>query len=314
MLFKNIFSRWRGSRWEEEEHQTQRMWSVRRTTFVSPTGCNVSCSSLVRTTSITTLVRHISSSVHPKSQPATSLPALLQLIRKFKDLDTTTTSNPFTPYPCAPPVGSKIESSCLYADQHCILVNDAFPKASVHCLVLPKPNGQTGQVWKSLNDLTADRNSALQLVSHMQAVAHQYVNFLATSQRDLLHVNVPANKISSSSPPCLQFLTGFHGIPSLPGLHMHVISKDFGVAGASSDRLKKKSHYNSFATPFFLRTELVLQDLATHGRVTINQNVDQLEILERSPLACLWCGSTEPSTLPKLKEHIAQCMHRRSHA
>lgn len=93
---------------------------------------------------------------------------------------------------------------------------------------------------------------------------------------------------------------------------MHLISKDFGVAGPSSDRIKKKSHYNSFATSYFLRTELVLQDIATHGYVTINQDVERLAGLDRGPLKCLWCGS-EIGNLPKLKEHILQCPHRRSH-
>lgn len=40
---------------------------------------------------------------------------------------------------------------------------------------------------------------------------------------------------------------GFHAVPSLDNVHLHVITNDF-----VSDRLKNKKHYNSFTTDFFV--------------------------------------------------------------
>lgn len=42
---------------------------------------------------------------------------------------------------------------------------------------------------------------------------------------------------------------GYHAMPSMQRLHLHVISTDF-----NSPCLKTKYHWNSFTTPFFLHS------------------------------------------------------------
>jgi aprataxin len=49
---------------------------------------------------------------------------------------------------------------------------------------------------------------------------------------------------------------GFHAIPSMKQLHMHIVSSDFQGFG-----LKKKHHYNSFVTDFFLDVDMIIEKL-----------------------------------------------------
>jgi Scavenger mRNA decapping enzyme C-term binding len=50
---------------------------------------------------------------------------------------------------------------------------------------------------------------------------------------------------------CLQFRVGYHAIPSLKPLHVHIISQDLNGHG-----MKQPKHWNTFATPFFLEIEV----------------------------------------------------------
>ena len=47
-----------------------------------------------------------------------------------------------------------------------------------------------------------------------------------------------------------EIMAGVHAGPSMNHLHVHIISKD-----RHSECLKHRKHYNSFATPFFVRLE-----------------------------------------------------------
>ncbi|KAG5184213.1 hypothetical protein JKP88DRAFT_181425, partial [Tribonema minus] len=44
---------------------------------------------------------------------------------------------------------------------------------------------------------------------------------------------------------------GYHAVPSLEPLHLHVISQDL-----DGHSMKTPKHWNTFATPFFLETEV----------------------------------------------------------
>jgi aprataxin len=62
----------------------------------------------------------------------------------------------------------------------------------------------------------------------------------------------------------LKFRIGFHAIPSMRQLHMHVISQDF-----DSDHLKNKKHWNSFTTNFFVDADFLISKLASKGSVHV---------------------------------------------
>jgi aprataxin len=56
---------------------------------------------------------------------------------------------------------------------------------------------------------------------------------------------------------------GFHAIPSMTHLHMHIISQDF-------TNVKLKKHYLSMTSPFFVTVNDVIHQLEQQGHVQVN--------------------------------------------
>lgn len=223
---------------------------------------------------------------HPGSMPTTNIPQLFHLVSKLTKQPTT---SGFVPYPPIPPLqppqvlanGKKVKnnavpSTLLFLDNKCLITNDAFPKSTVHCLLFPR-----NMHLRSLNDLTS---ADLPLLQHMTSIGTQYAEFLR-----------------STSHPKFRMILGFHAVPSLPMLHMHLISMDM-----QSARMKTRAHYNSFTTNFFLTVPRVVADISQHGYVTLNQNVEELDTLVEKAMTCVWCGIPLGS-MPEVKAHIAVC-------
>ncbi|KAK7195509.1 Scavenger mRNA decapping enzyme C-term binding/HIT domain containing protein [Novymonas esmeraldas] len=187
----------------------------------------------------------------------------------------------FKPYPLLGRGAAKQSagSSLLFKDDACIVVNDAFPKSAMHCLVMP--------VDLRLQSLNALERRDIPLLRHMMHVGDEYVRYLQTTSPQVYQAR--------------RFIAGFHAIPSLPMLHLHVLSMDL-----DSPCIKNKKHYNSFATFFFLTSARILEDLERHGRVTLNQDVVRLRQMEEQDMRCLWCG-TALANIPTMKAHIQSC-------
>ena len=88
---------------------------------------------------------------------------------------------------------------------------------------------------------------------------------------------------------------GFHAIPSMAQVHMHVISQDF-----DSPCLKTKRHWNSFNTEYFISHSKVLEQLEQHGN--FKKEEDKKELLSKD-LQCNQC-SYKPKNMPDLKLHL----------
>nr|BAE87889.1 unnamed protein product [Macaca fascicularis] len=93
----------------------------------------------------------------------------------------------------------------------------------------------------------------------------------------------------------LRFRLGYHAIPSMSHVHLHVISQDF-----DSPCLKNKKHWNSFNTEYFLESQAVIEMVQEAGRVTVRDGMPELLKL---PLRCHECQQLLPS-IPQLKEHL----------
>ena len=140
---------------------------------------------------------------------------------------------------------------------------------------------------------------------------------------------------------------GFHAVPSMNHLHMHVISKVcnrmlrrsiclcehrhvaiacdvcmcthvgafLGAAHVPSSlpqdfvspKLKHKQHWNSFTTSFFVPLEKVLTDLEARDAVEVDRA--RAEALLKQPLRCHHCQEVMKN-MPDLKSHIVACMVR----
>ncbi|XP_041641374.1 aprataxin isoform X2 [Cheilinus undulatus] len=155
----------------------------------------------------------------------------------------------------------------VYKDDKVVVIKDKYPKARYHWLVLP---------WQSISSLKALRGEHTDLLKHMQKVAEQMVE-------------------QCPHKSSLRFRTGYHAIPSMSHVHLHVISQDF-----DSPCLKNKKHWNSFTTDYFIESHDVINMLETDGKVAVREGTSELLKL---PLRCHVCRKEFP-TIPALKEHL----------
>ena len=115
-------------------------------------------------------------------------------------------------------------------DKDIVVMPDKYPKSQHHYLVMPR------EIIEDFSDLTPDH---LPILRALQSKGKEMVKILDPNNQH-------------------QFRMGFHAVPSMKQIHMHVISQDF--AGPS---LKNKKHWNSFTTPYFVDSEEFIQKLAT---------------------------------------------------
>lgn len=158
----------------------------------------------------------------------------------------------------------------LFEDDQIIIIADKFPKSRHHFLVLPK--------LERLNSLKDLKDSDLTLVEHMIAQSKQFAE----------------SHITPKTKNPVRY--GFHMIPSMNHLHIHIISQDF-----DSPCLKHKKHWNSFTTEFFMDAEKVLNMLKTDGKIVVE--TAKGEKLLKEDLHCHVCKMSL-ANIPKLKDHI----------
>ncbi|XP_073525788.1 uncharacterized protein [Phyllobates terribilis] len=152
-----------------------------------------------------------------------------------------------------------------------VVLNDAYPKAKKHVLVLARLEGL---------DRLAD-------------VSEEHLHLLRTMHE----VGIKWAKKFLQDDESLIFRLGYHSVPSMRQLHLHVISQDF-----ESPHLKNKKHWNSFNTAFFFDSVDVIEEVSKNGKASVNGD-DRLLSME---LRCNRCRSAHPN-LPRLKSHIRNC-------
>lgn len=151
-----------------------------------------------------------------------------------------------------------------------VVVNDLYPKAQKHLLVLARVEG--------LDRLEDVQKEHLILLKTIHSVGLKW-----------------AEKFLSEN-NSLTFRLGYHSVPSMRQLHLHVISQDF-----DSNHLKNKKHWNSFNSPFFRDSVDVIDEVSQNGKAILkDENVLSME------LRCHRCQSAHPN-IPRLKAHISSC-------
>ncbi len=93
---------------------------------------------------------------------------------------------------------------------------------------------------------------------------------------------------------------GFHAIPSLPTVHLHVYSLDL-----VSHRLKNAKHYNSFQPDSgFCIPPALLQQWINEGKKTLPQSKAQYEALLKKPLKSFYPSKWQAANMPAMKAHL----------
>ena len=156
----------------------------------------------------------------------------------------------------------------VFQDELLCVIKDKYPKAEHHFLVMPKAKLTT------LYDLN---ESYLEVVKQMVKIAEKKI----------------VQKYEKSD-----FKMGFHAIPSMAQVHMHVISQDF-----NSHCLKHKKHWNSFNTEYFVPAHKVIEILEEFGQIRPEDLGDDMKNLLKTDLICNQCNF-KPKNMPQLKEHL----------
>ena len=115
------------------------------------------------------------------------------------------------------------------------VIKDKYPKGLVHLLVVPKI-----KIVHGVDDLRADH---IELIEHMKMIVEKILTRNSSTK----------------------FLVGFHAIPSLWQLHLHIVSRD--LSG-----VKTKKHRNSFTESFMLTPDYVLDKLRTVGHIHVDKD------------------------------------------
>ncbi|KAB5563059.1 HIT domain-containing protein [Coniochaeta sp. 2T2.1] len=192
----------------------------------------------------------------------------------------------------------------IYHNEGFVVINDLYPKASVHTLLLPRSTKHN-----LLHPLEAFEDAVF--LSAVQAEANRLRNLVAKELKrrfaDGSHQEIEREKAlaaagddadESQLPPGRDWLAevkvGVHLHPSMSHLHVHVFSRDM-----HSPCLKHRKHYNSFTTPFLI-------DVADFPLAEDDpRRIPHQKYLDRD-MVCWRCGKNFSNKFRALKEHLEE--------
>lgn len=220
----------------------------------------------------------------------------------------------------------------LRSDEHTLVIYDGFPKAKYHFLVLPRipfklegtgPVGATiapppklslaggkltqgtsakGQSvpnahLKSIRSLLASPYAAVVL----QKLREQSGEVVKLIQEEMRHCPLLSSAGEQTCGVSWGVRVGFHAVPSMDTVHLHVLSDDF-----VSERLKHKKHYQSFhpTAGFWLDLDAV-EALVQQGKKALPYSDAQYEAILKQPMVSHRDGQ-QYATFPKLRDHLHQ--------
>ena len=164
-------------------------------------------------------------------------------------------------------------------DDLAAIIKDGFPKARYHYLIVGKK--------RELNSVKDLQTSDIPLLQHMHKLAEDLIARIHRKEPDV------------------KFRFGYHAVPSLNRLHMHVVSQDF-----ASPRMRKQHHWNTFNTEYFMDSSAVLEILQTAGRIEVND--EYYEELLNLPMKCNQCSRVFED-IGRLKDHLRHHLYDRAH-
>lgn len=175
-------------------------------------------------------------------------------------------------------------SIILFQNEKYLCIYDKYPKAKYHCLLMPR-NGIL-QV-SGINELT---------LHHLDELKEFH-----TLARNI------ASKLQSSTKSTFQL--GYHAIPSLTPLHLHIVSTDFHSAC-----IKTRRHIHSFTSSFFVTVEALEEHLESsfvtisnsHNALFVDVRKNLAESLLVAPMKCRKCHRLAVN-VPDWKRHNEIC-------
>jgi len=197
-------------------------------------------------------------------------------------------------------------SRVIYHDEKWVVINDLFPKSSVHVLLLPRdPTKQLLHPFEAFEALEFLEELQEQVRKMRLLVAKElqrrYGKHSASDQKRQKAIDAldgdPSDTESAKLPTGRDWsqsvISGIHAGPSMNHLHVHILSID-----RHSECMKHRKHYNSFSTPF-----LIDVDDFPLGKDDSKRNAARDGCLNWD-LKCWKCGRNFGNKFAKLKEHL----------
>jgi aprataxin len=182
-----------------------------------------------------------------------------------------------------------------------VLVKDAFPKATVHLLLLPRSPAHyllhPHTAFADAAFLAMMRDEAAEAARLAAAeLARKLGAFSAThrARSEAMDRGVPFDELPAGRDYSQDIRVGTHAHPSMAHLHVHIISRDM-----HSERAKHRKHYNSFTTPFFVP----LADYPL-GEDDVRRETGFQNGNLRKDLVCWRCGMAFGNRFAELKRHL----------
>jgi len=193
-----------------------------------------------------------------------------------------------------------------------VLINDAFPKATIHLLLLPRdpsklvmdPRTALSTDPDFLAAVRAEASAAAALAA--KELARLLGDYSATEQARSAAMDSAMDSASDPAsdpdltdlPPARDYLPsirmGVHAHPSMNHLHIHILSCDM-----HSPFMKHRKHYNSFTTPFLIPLDAFPLAKDDTRWQTSYQNANL-----RKDLICWRCGEGFGNRFKQLKQHL----------
>ncbi|TDZ22406.1 Aprataxin-like protein [Colletotrichum orbiculare MAFF 240422] len=196
-------------------------------------------------------------------------------------------------------------SRVIYHNDDFVAINDLYPKASVHTLLLPRsPNHSLLHPFEAFDDPAFLAMVQKEVLKMKDLVAKELQRLFARgSKAEALRdavldglMEAKGDELPEGRDWHADIITGIHAHPSMNHLHVHILSRDM-----YSVCMKHRKHYNSFNTPFLIDVAdfpLAVDDARRHP--------GHEGYLMKSDLVCWRCGKNFGNQFAKLKDHLAE--------
>ncbi|KAK3502505.1 HIT-like domain-containing protein [Neurospora crassa] len=182
-----------------------------------------------------------------------------------------------------------------------VLIRDAFPKATVHLLLIPRSPDHYDlhplQAFQDKDFLAMMRDEAASAACLAAAELQRNISRFSVSSKarnEAMDKGIPFDQLPHGRDYLPDIRIGVHAHPSMDHLHVHIISRDM-----HSDKLKHRKHYNSFNTPFFIPLEDCPLAEDDERRNTSFQNGNLAK-----GFVCWRCGQEFGNKFAELKRHL----------
>ena len=195
-------------------------------------------------------------------------------------------------------------SRVIYHNEKFVVINDLYPKSSVHLLLIPRDPSKTYlHAFEAFEDsaFLADVQVEVKKIRGLAAKELRR-RFGTFSEKDMargaamdLEPAPAEHDLPAGRDWDEEVVSGVHAHPSMNHLHIHIISKD-----RMNECMRHRKHYNSFATPFFVPVEDFPLDPKDKRRHPGHEGY------LGSDLVCWKCGKNFGNRFARLKEHLEE--------